>query len=91
MAVPTAAALLLRFRRVEGQVRGLQKMVEDGRDGVELLTQIASVREALRSAAAVILRTHLAESAAAAASTESVDERKRISEITLKVFRKWAT
>src|SRR3569832_1915683 len=50
---------LTRLRRIEGQVRGLQKMVEDERYCVEIMTQIASVHEALRSVGRELMRNHL--------------------------------
>ena len=55
----TKAALTRRLRRVEGQVRGLQKMVAEDRYCPEVLIQIASVQEALRGAGRVLLRNHL--------------------------------
>ena len=48
-----------RLRRIEGQVRGLQKMVEDERYCADVLTQIASVQEALRSVGRQMLHNHL--------------------------------
>ena len=50
---------LKRLRRIEGQVRGLQKMVEDDRYCADILTQIASVHEALRSVGRELMRNHL--------------------------------
>jgi CsoR family transcriptional regulator, copper-sensing transcriptional repressor len=50
-----------RLRRLEGQVRGLQKMVEDERDCREILTLLSGVRSALDSTADVILETYLKE------------------------------
>lgn len=50
---------LKRLRRIEGQVRGLQKMVEDDRYCADVLTQIASVQEALRSVGRELMRNHL--------------------------------
>lgn len=52
-------AVLKRLRRIEGQVRGLQKMVEEDRYCGDVLNQIASVQSALRSAGKVITRNHL--------------------------------
>lgn len=49
-----------RLNRIEGQVRGLKQMVADERYCVDVLTQIASVHEALRSVGKVITRDHLA-------------------------------
>jgi DNA-binding FrmR family transcriptional regulator len=53
------ASNLKRLRRIEGQVRGLQKMVEDDRYCAEILTQIASVQEALRAVSRELMRNHL--------------------------------
>ena len=50
---------LKRLRRIEGQVRGLQKMVEDERYCADVLTQISSVHEALRAVARELMRNHL--------------------------------
>lgn len=55
-----------RLRRIEGQVRGLQKMVEDDRYCADILTQIASVHEALRSVGRELMRNHLKHCAASA-------------------------
>jgi DNA-binding FrmR family transcriptional regulator len=48
-----------RLRRIEGQVRGLQKMVEDDRYCADIITQIASVQEALRGVGRNLMRNHL--------------------------------
>jgi DNA-binding FrmR family transcriptional regulator len=50
---------LKRLRRIEGQVRGLQKMVEEDRYCADILTQIASVHEALRGVGRELMRNHL--------------------------------
>jgi len=50
---------LKRLRRIEGQVRGLQKMVEDDRYCPDILTQISSVQEALRAVGRELMRNHL--------------------------------
>ena len=55
----TKQALLTRLRRIEGQVRGLQKMVEEERYCTDVLMQVASVQEALRSAGRALLDNHL--------------------------------
>jgi len=51
--------ILQRLKKIEGQVRGLQKMVEEDRYCVDTLNQIASVESALRSVAKVLTRNHL--------------------------------
>jgi DNA-binding FrmR family transcriptional regulator len=50
---------LVRLKRIEGQVRGLQKMVEEDRYCADVLTQIASVHEALRGVGKELMRHHL--------------------------------
>jgi DNA-binding FrmR family transcriptional regulator len=50
---------LKRLRRIEGQVRGLHKMVEEDRYCADILTQISSVQEALRSVGRELMRNHL--------------------------------
>jgi len=57
---PSARARnMTRLRRIEGQVRGLQKMVEEDRYCADVLTQISSVHEALRAVARELMRNHL--------------------------------
>jgi CsoR family transcriptional regulator, copper-sensing transcriptional repressor len=48
-----------RLRRIEGQIRGLQKMVEEDRYCADIITQVASVQEALRGVARNLMRNHL--------------------------------
>ncbi|MDQ8144917.1 MAG: metal-sensitive transcriptional regulator [Gemmatimonadota bacterium] len=55
-----------RLRRIEGQVRGLQRMVEEDRYCADVITQIASVQEALRGVSRELMRNHLAHCAATA-------------------------
>lgn len=57
---------LARLRRIEGQVRGVQKMVEEERWCADVLTQVASVQEALRSVSRELMRNHLKHCASAA-------------------------
>lgn len=55
-----------RLRRIEGQIRGLQKMVEEDRYCADVLTQVSSVHEALRSVARELMRNHLKHCATSA-------------------------
>lgn len=57
---------LKRLRRIEGQIRGLQKMVEEDRYCAEIIVQIASAQEALRGVGRALLRNHLHHCAAQA-------------------------
>jgi DNA-binding FrmR family transcriptional regulator len=53
------SANLKRLRRIEGQIRGLQKMVEDDRYCTDIIIQISSVQEALRGIGRSLMRNHL--------------------------------
>jgi DNA-binding FrmR family transcriptional regulator len=53
-----------RLRRIEGQIRGLQKMVEEDRYCADIITQVASVQEALRGVARNLMKNHLHHCAA---------------------------
>ena len=64
---------LKRLRRIEGQVRGLQRMVEEERYCADVMTQIASVHEALRAVGRELMRNHLRHCATEA--IRSTDER----------------
>ncbi len=52
-------ANLNRLKRIEGQVRGLQKMVENDRYCADILVQVASVQEALRGVGRNLMKNHL--------------------------------
>ena len=62
---------LKRLRRIEGQVRGLQKMVDDDRYCADIMTQISSVHEALRAVGRELMRNHLKHCAATAIAAGS--------------------
>ena len=50
---------LKRLRRIEGQVRGLQRMIEEDRYCADIMTQVSSVHEALRAVGRELMRNHL--------------------------------
>ena len=60
---------LKRLRRIEGQVRGLQKMVDEDRYCADILTQVSSVQEALRGVGRELMRNHLKHCATGAIRT----------------------
>ncbi|MFM8534811.1 MAG: metal-sensitive transcriptional regulator [Acidimicrobiia bacterium] len=70
------AANLKRLRRIEGQIRGLQKMVEEDRYCPDIITQIASVQAALRGVGRQLLRNHL-QHCATTAIKKGPDEANR--------------
>ncbi|MCC6293169.1 MAG: metal-sensitive transcriptional regulator [Bryobacterales bacterium] len=57
-------ANLKRLRRIEGQVRGIARMVEEDRYCADIIVQVASVQEALRGVARELMRNHLRHCAA---------------------------
>jgi DNA-binding FrmR family transcriptional regulator len=64
---PTAKTRnLARLKRIEGQVRGIQRMVEDDRYCADVLTQLSAVHEALRGVGRELMRNHLRHCATAA-------------------------
>ena len=63
-----------RLRRIEGQVRGLQKMVEEDRYCADVIVQIASVQEALRGVARNLMKNHLQHCAAKALRSAKKEE-----------------
>src|SRR4051812_10211502 len=65
----TKSRNLTRLRRIEGQVRGLQKMIDEDRYCADIMTQISSVHEALRSVGRELMRNHLRHCAASAISS----------------------
>ena len=64
---------LKRLRRVEGQVRGLQKMVKEQRYCADIMTQISAVHEALRGVGLELMRNHLKHCAATAIRSGGAD------------------
>ncbi len=76
----TKAANLARLRRVEGQIRGIHKMVEDDRYCADIVTQISAAQQALRAVGRELIRNHLSHCAAhaihagGAQATEMYDE-----------------
>ena len=76
------AACLKRLQRIEGQVRGLSRMVAQDRYCIDIVTQIAAVRAALRRAEEEILRDHVAHCVEAAIeSGNRADQRRKVAEL----------
>jgi DNA-binding FrmR family transcriptional regulator len=79
---------LKRLRRIEGQVRGLQRMVEEDRYCVDILTQISSVQEALRSVGRELMRNHLRHCATEAIRKGSPEEAETVYDELLEILYK---
>jgi DNA-binding FrmR family transcriptional regulator len=67
-------ALITRLHRIEGQVRGIEKMVEDERYCIDILTQIGAVSTALETVAQKLLEEHANHCVAGALASGSRDE-----------------
>jgi DNA-binding FrmR family transcriptional regulator len=81
-------ALVKRLHRIEGQVRGVEKMVEDDRYCIDVLTQIAAVNTALESLAFKILDEHVRHCVAGAlASGDEADAQTKTEELLEAVQR----
>jgi DNA-binding FrmR family transcriptional regulator len=72
---------LMRLRRIEGQVRGLHKMVEEDRYCPDILIQIASVQEALKSVSRELVRNHLTHCARRALRGSDAQAQEAIDEL----------
>ena len=73
---------LKRLGRIEGQVRGLARMVEDDRYCIDIVTQISAVRAALRRAEEEILRDHVAHCVEGAiVSGNRAEQRRKVAEL----------
>ena len=71
-----------RLGRIEGQVRGLSKMVDDNRYCIDIVTQLSAVRAALRRAEEEILADHAAHCVEnAIASGNKTDQRRKLAEL----------
>jgi len=82
MQSETKIAIQKRLSRIEGQVRGLSRMIEEDRYCIDIVTQISAVRAALRRAEEEILRDHVSHCVEhAIASGDKKDQRKKIAEI----------
>jgi DNA-binding FrmR family transcriptional regulator len=75
-----------RLRRIEGQIRGLQKMVEEDRYCTDIITQVASVQEALRGVARNLMKNHLHHCASAALKSRKKEETEAMYDELLEVI-----
>lgn len=78
---------LKRLRRIEGQVRGLQRMISEDRYCADILTQISSVQEALRSVGRELMRNHLKHCATSAIRSGEADAEAMYDELIDLMYR----
>ncbi len=75
-----------RLARIEGQIRGLRKMIEEDRHCVDVLQQIASTHEALRGVGKVMMQKYLENCATEGIRSDNPEEREETYEELLKVI-----
>jgi DNA-binding FrmR family transcriptional regulator len=80
-------ALLARMRRIEGQVRGISRMVEDDRYCIDVLDQVSAVTRALQAVALQLLDDHLAHCVTDAARKGGREADAKISEASAAIAR----
>jgi DNA-binding FrmR family transcriptional regulator len=78
---------LKRLRRIEGQVRGLQKMVEEDRYCPDIMTQVSSVHEALRAVGRELMRNHLKHCATTAIRSNKADAEAMYDELVEMMYK----
>jgi DNA-binding FrmR family transcriptional regulator len=79
--------VLARLRRIEGQVRGVQQMVEDDRYCIDVLTQVSAITKALQRVAVGLLDDHLRHCVADAVSAGGREGDRKLHEATVAVER----
>ena len=78
---------LKRLRRIEGQARGLQKMVEDEKYCIDILTQVSAMTSALQSVALGLLDDHLSHCVVSAAAQGGPEADNKIKEASSAIAR----
>ena len=82
MRTEAKSSVLKRLKRIEGQVRGLARMVEVDRYCIDIVTQLSAVRAALRKAEEEILGDHVAHCVEnAIASGNKTEQRRKVAEL----------
>lgn len=79
-----------RLARVEGQIRGISRMLEDGRYCVDVLTQLAAVQQALRRVSRELLRDHMAHCVEEAFASGDAAAKQRVSQEIAELMFKYS-
>ncbi|WP_413451236.1 metal-sensitive transcriptional regulator [Georgenia phoenicis] len=80
-------ALLVRLRRIEGQVRGIARMVEDEKYCIDILTQVSAASRALQSVALALLEEHMAHCLLHAAQADELQQETKLKEASDAIAR----
>jgi DNA-binding FrmR family transcriptional regulator len=80
-------AYLTRLRRIEGQIRGLQRMVEDDAYCIDVLTQVSAATRALQAVALGLLEDHIGHCVADAISVGGPEAEEKVKEASAAIAR----
>jgi len=89
MSDETTIQLVNRLKSIEGHVRGVTKMVEDGVYCIDIVTQINAVQAALRKVNTLVLDRHLHTCVTTAIRGDDLTERERVIKEVMEVFNAW--
>ena len=81
----SVAEVTTRLRRVEGQIRGIQRMIEDDRDCEDIITQLMAARAALDKAGLLIVSSHVQQGLRGSSDPELEECLHRVIELFLKL------
>lgn len=81
------AALSRRLKRIEGQVRGVERMIDDDRYCIDVLTQISAIQSGMRAVALALLDDHLAHCVVAAAREGGDAQEVKLAEVNDAIAR----
>lgn len=79
-----------RLKRIEGQVRGVQRMIDEERYCGDVLTQISAVQESLRKVGEALLRDHLRHCVTAAIASDDAHRKEEMYDELTSLFNKYA-
>jgi DNA-binding FrmR family transcriptional regulator len=80
-------AYLTRLRRIEGQIRGLQRMVEEDSYCIDILTQVSAATRALQAVALGLLEDHIGHCVADAINTGGPEAEEKVKEASAAIAR----
>ncbi|WP_309131982.1 metal-sensitive transcriptional regulator [Brevibacterium sp.] len=84
---PQKDALARRMKRIEGQVRGIARMIDDDKYCIDILTQVSAATAALHAVSINLLEEHIAHCVVDAASSGGDEARKKIEEASAAIAR----
>jgi DNA-binding FrmR family transcriptional regulator len=90
MDIQTKAKALGRLRRIEGQVQGIQRMVEEDKECVDILLQLTAVQNAVEQMQKLLLGQHLESCVAEAVRSGNARDRQRKMDELLEVFSRFS-